>query len=407
MSYFFEKQHTCIDCGSVFRYKVDPQSPMGSMMRTDKKAVGLHPCPQCGLLQPEMVMWTKFWHIAALVLTMLAGLVLLGMGMSKSGFPIATLAHVGVGVFAVITLIHVGTALADPNADRQENIEKAQRAITSRKLELVSAGTYDGPSRRPRNFTIFHAFGLLLVLAGPLTFFYPICYPTQGAEVPTNPDLNPSIVGPGDDVSFTFKKSTVQSIAGIYRGTPTIRVLNAKEFGLPETFSGEGSDRQWADTLRVPKGSSNTSLTPTIKFRLPKSDKLEGKTLRLSITMPVKYPVMHGSTWTFDKGFEDKNTTFAETIVVKFAQESVIAEAHNTWAIAMIGPGVAFLGGLWLTGLASQLQLRYASLSEIVSEPTATSWTSSPGDCSAVPAASRAALENYDGSKWGERPLQR
>src|SRR5262245_28526836 len=60
-----EKQHTCIECGCVFRYAMDPddwRTRMMSQTMQPRDSIRVYPCPDCGLYQPEMVMWLKVWH---------------------------------------------------------------------------------------------------------------------------------------------------------------------------------------------------------------------------------------------------------------------------------------------------------------------------------------------------------
>ncbi len=410
MGYFIEKQHTCIACGCVFRYRIDPTSTVGGMTRMDRKMVANHPCPTCGRYQPEMVMWSKVWHPLTAFFTLFALLIILCLATAKSGPAHSTLAQVSVALFTLIALVHLGTALADPNADRNDNLERAQLEVARRKLELVSAGHPDRPARLPRNFTFWHVPALLLVLAGPVAFCYPICYPAPVAEVPTNPELDPSVVSPGDEVKYTFTKLRLEAINGdVWRGKPTVRVQNAAELGLPETLEAEGNDRQWTTKLTVPRGSRNSQFRPWVRIRIPKSAKLEGKTLRLAITMPVTYAVMRGMDWTFKSTFEDMHTTVRETVVVKLAQESSLAAAREVFLVGIAGGGLSFLGGLWLMCLAWRLQWWYASDSEFISEgaPPEPSWQSSCSPCPAPPPPGAYDLDNIDQSKWGQRPLRR
>src|SRR5262245_20983295 len=56
------ERHTCNRCGCVFAYGIDPhhwKTPWMSQTMKPEGSVRCYPCPDCGLYQPEMVMWLK------------------------------------------------------------------------------------------------------------------------------------------------------------------------------------------------------------------------------------------------------------------------------------------------------------------------------------------------------------
>jgi hypothetical protein len=403
MAYFIEKQHTCVGCGCVFRYRVDPESLAGGLMRKDKNMVATHPCPGCGLIQPEMVMWTKVMHVWMLLVTLVAGLVLAGMASAHSGVSANTIAHVGIGAFTLIALIQIGTALANPNSDRQANLALAEKEIAAHRLELVSPPTREQDAAVPKAFTIWGVPGLLLLLPAPLAFAYPLCFPPEDIDLPMNPDLSPSVVAPGDRVSFTFRDVKVKGVTGtIWRGQPTVRVLNAREFGLKDTLVAEGRSDDWGKSFRAPRGSGNAPLKATIHFTIPKDDKLEGKTLRLAIHMPVTYPADNGTDWSGSRYFKDAHATLTDTLVVKLVPEKAVTASRSVFLPGLAGAGLSLLGAFWLMGMAWRLKW-HASASEVVSAPPAPQAWQSP--CAPPPGAYD--LDRIDQSKWGNRPMRR
>src|SRR5579864_4323989 len=78
------KQHTCVHCGGQFQYLMERKNTRrgpskdaaresaGSFAHLSlRNEVDWHPCPTCGLVQPEMVAARRFrWH--ALVFFVLA-----------------------------------------------------------------------------------------------------------------------------------------------------------------------------------------------------------------------------------------------------------------------------------------------------------------------------------------------
>ena len=93
------KEHTCVGCGDVYSYALDrdvgasstESAEAAQKMAKEKaaqimqKAVDLHPCPTCGLYQPDMVakLRKKRYLIILLVGTIASMITLLG---ASAGF---------------------------------------------------------------------------------------------------------------------------------------------------------------------------------------------------------------------------------------------------------------------------------------------------------------------------------
>lgn len=414
-----EKQHTCVGCGCIFRYKVD-RSDFGATMFSamsakDKDVVAYHPCPTCGLIQPEMVMWSKVW-LPFLMLGSLAAIIIVGLGTTVRGGPSLLFAHVGVGLFVVLGLAHLMVMLQNPNADLEANRKLAEKEVEKGKLQLYSAGCTDEPVRAPRNVSFAHWLAIPFLIAGPIGFFYPIMNQTKDTPAPhKNAGLDPEIVAPGDEVSFKMKSSRLEAINGsMWRGTVTVRVQNATTLGIPEVLEATGNTTDWGESFKVSSGSSNKPLSPTIRFKIPKSESLNGKTLLLGITVNASFPVMTKGGWGFKHTFVNQSGTLSETLKVKLSDTAQVEEARKPYLLSLAGGGLFFLGSLWLTILASTLQLR-KSESHVVNgqepEPSTDYPATIPmrpaaaGDWRCPPAASYRDTEDVDLSRWGDRRL--
>jgi hypothetical protein len=365
-----EKQHTCNGCGCVFQYGVDANDPLRAFKVRPRDVVATHPCPTCGLIQPEMVMWSKVWLPLGFIATLGALVILGACGMAaKAGPPMVLVAHIAVGVFVTLALVHIGTALTNPNSNLKANLAVAQKEVQAGKLLVVTPGTGEEAVRPPANLTFLHLPALLLLPAGALAFFYPICV-LQGEETPpSNPGLSPAFIAPGDQVSYTFVNAQARGVTGsIWRGQPTVRVQNASAIGTPETLPSEGSNQQWGTKLHVSRGSNNSLIKPTIHFTVPKNV-ASGKTLRLAVRMEFTYPVAYASQWgTGGMFFKNETSTVSETLTVKVADPQRLSESLDAFLVGLGGGALTLLGSLWLTGLAWSLQLK-ASHSEVVSAP--------------------------------------
>jgi hypothetical protein len=189
-------------------------------------------------------------------------------------------------------------------------------------------------------------------------------------DAPTNPNLDPVIVSPGDRVSFTFPNVKEKGLTGrIWNGQPVVRVLNAKALGIPETLSAEGSNQDWGTKLFVPKRSYERPLEVTIHFTVPNKPELAGKSLNLSIHMPVRYPViaMHSSPF-FEGRFANRKTTLRDSFVVNLADPNLVEASRGTYLVGVAGGGVFLLGSFWLSTLAYGLR-KQASSSAVLSAP--------------------------------------
>jgi hypothetical protein len=369
-----DKKHTCVGCGCVFRYAIDLRDPSLALQRSltsnAKDLVATHPCPGCGLIQPEMVMWSKVCHPMTTLLAVVALLVFGLLGTVTGGPSPALCAQMALAAFATLALIHFATALANPNRNRDANLALAQKEVEAGRLEVLAEGSSDHQGRVPRNLTVGHCAALLLLL-GPLAFLHPATALWEVPDPPTNPDLIPTIITPGERVSYTFPNVKAQGVTGrIWNGQPTVRVLNHKALGIPETLVAEGSNQSWGNKLVVPKGSRDRPLEVTIAFTVPKKEALAGKRLNLSITMTVKYPeiAMHATPWDSSFRFVNRSTTLRETLVVNLADQEVVQASRGTYLVGVGGGGVFLLGSLCLSLLAWMLRLR-ASPSEVLSAP--------------------------------------
>jgi hypothetical protein len=404
-----EKQHTCIGCGCVFRYAVnlaDWRTKMMSPTMRPRDSIRVHPCPDCGLYQPEMVMWLKVYHPILTLLALVVILVLAGIGLASGGTHAVLAAQIGVGVFLALALVHLATVFHDPNADRQANLAVAKEELKDRRLERVLEGVAGSGVRPPANFNSWHVPGLIALLAGPAAFVLVIIQLSDQPAPPSNPDIRPRVVKPGDRVYFTFKSSTAQGVSGtLWRGTPTVRVQNARSLGIAETLPAEGSTQTWGERVSVRKGAGNQSIQPTISFTLPRDEKLAGQTLRLAVTMPMTFPVMQKGGWYGGtKYFTDTTATVSETLVVKLADPGMVRTAANIFLVGLAGAAVSLLGGVWLTGLAWAL-LRRASHSEVVTDDTPVSAEPCPEPT--VPGmVDHPVLDDFDRSMWGNRKLR-
>jgi hypothetical protein len=402
----FHKQHTCVACGCVFRYAYsihDWLTPMMSQTMQPKGSVRVHPCPDCGLYQPEMVMWLKAGHPLLMLLTFPAFL-LMGVAATGNSGSSALLGQIGVGLLVLFALLHFIVFFYNPNANREANRARAEKEIAQRKLERVSPGTGASGRQPPAWYGLLYVPGLVALVAAPPLFILGMMRVSEQPAQPTNPHLQPSVVAPGQLASYTLTSCTAEGATGqLWRGVPTVRITNARALGAPEALPAAGSDQEWGDRLRVGRDSDNLRITPTIRFTLPSDRRLSGKTLHVSVKLTMTYPVLdtarQPASW--DRTFVNKTSTVTESFEVKVADAGAVKAGGSATVLAVAGGAASLLGSIWLTGVAWAL-LFWGSKTEIVLWPRELAQPPSPDR--PVSAPPPAALDDIDLSRWRPRP---
>jgi hypothetical protein len=308
------KEHTCCACGSVFRYLFkrkkqgqggSPEKARAAAQKAAVKAleheVDMHPCPGCGLYQPDMVGSRKarrhgFTALAALVI-LVPMLILYATDVLSA----ATTMLLTVGLCALTVLAHLLIDSANPNKDLEANQHLAQMRVEKGDLWV--------PGDRPRNpemdpaaagsgWTSSHTTAYAMLALGLVAFLTPEMFRALRGW-PVNAEWVPVVAGPGDDpyIYFTDK---ITSVKGFWKGTPEITVTNAQELGLPNPrLAGTSKVSSWNEKISIGSKESKTSTnTLWARVQLPADNRLEGKTLQLEIKMNVDFPMLqNANTW--------------------------------------------------------------------------------------------------------------
>src|ERR1700722_11110074 len=171
------KQHTCSACGCVYRYKfersavgnsgapevarLNAQAALNNKMRHE---IDVRPCPNCGLVQPDMIAKGKLpWHAVFAVLSLVL-LPLVLIPAMANGMSLDVAAVIAAGVVGVAALGHLGVALYDFIADREKNKRDAERDVAQGKTEVATSGSADNFRPTPSNLSFAHLTCLVAVL---------------------------------------------------------------------------------------------------------------------------------------------------------------------------------------------------------------------------------------------------
>ncbi len=150
----------------------------------------------------------------------------------------------------------------------------------------------------PLTINVRTGIALLFVVAAPIGFLMPtFARPEQGW--PLNPPdraaretgpLASRVVAPGDKVSISWIPRKMTAVRGLWRGTPKVAVLNAKELACPATIPSKGNADKWGDEIWTDGSLDGYAPRVSATFVIPDDAELGGKSLDLRVTLPVTYP---------------------------------------------------------------------------------------------------------------------
>jgi hypothetical protein len=194
------KQHTCVECGGVYRYKIEREAggegrfAEAARREAETKLLGRlagdvdpNPCPSCGLIQPDMVGQGKrrghalATATAALLLVPLVGLSFVG------GLSIGESARYAAAIAGGAALAHLVVALSNPNRDRESNRRRAELAVAAGRVAIVTRGTVTDSLPATANVTAPHALALAFVVVAAPAFLLPVFLPAaaDASQPPT------------------------------------------------------------------------------------------------------------------------------------------------------------------------------------------------------------------------------
>jgi hypothetical protein len=359
------KQHTCAGCGALFRYLFD-RTVQGSGPTQDSARVNLqasvkhtlrtevdqHPCPSCGVFQPEMIGGArKGSHNVMLASAVLSG-ILAAIFAWKDVLWQPTLGWVMAVALAVFAAVDASQALKNPNGDLGANKRKADEEVAAKKLVLDQAGRgiqpssaigAEGRSGRAKVALLLAAAAVL----GPIA--------AEGLRTaagwPSNPRLYPPVLGPGDS-AYLYASDSVSSIKGYWRGDVLVRgsdPKDPKDFG----FTASSKDDHWGSSMSVKSSETSNFRTPWARLTAPADPSLAGKTAELLVSIAVTYPRTTGS-----GGFTDDGRVFNEKASIAVAPVSRAGLVYSLvwWGGLLVGCFLSALGSFRLSDLAEELK---------------------------------------------------
>lgn len=185
------KEHRCVGCGTTFRYAfVTEQEALGdraddALWNAERKVdaslwedVMMHPCPVCGLYQPDMIGQRQYNLHGGLFVAQLVvlGVMVLILGLAPESSNVRGIAAGAAGLFAAINL---WGAVGNRNRNLRRNLARAVRELEAGVLAVESRG--DGAPLRQHSAALWmspaRVVGVVLVLAGLAAFMLPVLTP--------------------------------------------------------------------------------------------------------------------------------------------------------------------------------------------------------------------------------------
>lgn len=347
------KIHECVLCGAVFRYvmkrscsgtggtqEAAKTSLVENVKTTMEGGVDTHPCPTCGMVQPEMVGAER--SSSHTMQAVAAGLVTLVLAilMGSHAAHLSTACQAGVGLYGGLAAWAFMTASRNPNGRLAEGQSKAQAKVAAGTLVVEDPGDKTSP-RLPepaRTTDGRHQVGFALLAAAVFLALAPEALRLMGGHA-LNPRFYPAVLGPGDTSTFYFAKE-IHSVKGYWRGKAVAAILDAEGLGEDGVLPCEAAakDKSWGKEMRVKSSEKSQGSTIYAAITIPAEPALAGREVELGARIVYQYPKMDGGST-----FSVASDKLDERTPVKLAGAGAgAAYSRNCWA-GVMGGGLALL----------------------------------------------------------------
>jgi hypothetical protein len=305
------KEHTCVGCGQNFRYLFKRKkkgtggteaaasaAAQNAVVKALARETDMHPCPGCGLYQPDMIAARRavaHWWLFGAALVAFPLLVIL-YATDVLSATLATVAGLVVGVIVV-----VGHFLADrtnANRDLESNQRLAQARVRDGDLWEGKPGAADAEGENPGSgWTSAHSTAYAVLVVALLALAAPILLRVVRGW-PVNGSWYPEVVGPGDE-AYVYFPTKITTVKGYWKGRPHAQIANAAEFNLANpTLKATSQNDTWGEKISIgSKESKESTKSLWVRVVLPPNPELAGKTVDLDLKLDVEFPQLRGNEW--------------------------------------------------------------------------------------------------------------
>ncbi|HTW95045.1 MAG TPA: hypothetical protein VMD30_09645 [Tepidisphaeraceae bacterium] len=347
------KEHTCVSCGTVYSYDFARKivgrgrTAKGAQKKAQKLAesalqsqVDLHPCPACGIYQPDMIGQQRVrWHRQTFIMALLVFVLIVVLRVADVlQANVAEWLLVAAGTLAALQM--VGKELKNFNANTEKNRGVAADRVAAGKLQHPSGQTAEADPQwiRIEKSLGQRSAGLILLIALLSLAAAELLRMVHGW--PINAAAYPPVVGPGDTTCF-YMQEQIDSVNGYWRGDPKAMLTVAGGGGAPVSADCTTNQNDWGDTISVDSDAKHNHPTPWIEMTIPNDASLAGKVIDCDISLDVQYPQLTG-----DSSFQTEDQTMRE---------------HQTLSLASVGAGALYTQVWWGGGIAGMVLILLAA----------------------------------------------
>lgn len=353
------KQHTCLGCSAEYHYRLERNvtgsggteaaaaaNAEAAAVKALENDVDQHPCPHCGMMQPDMIAEVrKGRFVAGMWIAPIFILVAFFLALPHV-LTISTSAMIASAGVALAGLIMVSGVFVNPNKDMasgqmasSEKVQSGEVGMTKEGSTSTSVDDFSAPEGG-------HWTGVILIGAALLAALAPLVLPViSGWSVN---DTYPAVVGPGDETTIYFDQK-ITSLKSYWRGSVGVTVTNPDEVGGQHAFSAKTKSSSWGNTISG-KSVSNETKAMYAEVTVPSSDELAGKAVDLQLNANVSYPIAMGNM------FDDRSGTFSHTQTLKLSSAGSGTTYWQSWIFGQLAALLLVLvGGFFLIATANKL----------------------------------------------------
>ena len=348
------KEHTCVACGAVYSYDFARKiagrasTAKGAQKKAQKLAqqaldtqVDLHPCPACGVYQPDMIGQQRVkWHRQTLWVATLAFVAVIVLRATNTvQADTAEWLLVAVGVLAALQML--GKELKNFNANVHNNLNVAAERVAAGKIQHASGQAAEAPPQwvRMERSAAQRGAGMLLLIGILLLAGAGLMRLVHGW--PINAQAYPPVVGPGDTTRI-YMPDKIESLNGYWRGVPSA-VLTVAGSGRQVSAQCSTNQNNWGRSISVDSDEEHNSSTPWVEMTLPQDSSLASKTVDCDIALNIEYPQQSG-----DRSFETENQIMSQKLTLHLASAGAGALYDQSWW----GGGIAGIALILATCIA-------------------------------------------------------
>jgi len=360
------KEHACVGCQGKFSYLFTrnikgsggtQEAAMANAQRIaiqeTNSGVDFHPCPMCGIVQPDMIATIKssrFWLGLAVSCATLLLATVLGLSQIARINVSAYIAFAGVG-FASISYF-LGSFF-NPNRNLDRNILASQQKIESKQLMIVEESNASNIVDRFGGMRFKNYIGLICCIVSLVAIISPMLL-AQANDWHLNDSIYPAVAGAGDRPTI-YLLSKVRSLEGKWRGSASAELRNAADFGLRNDIVPATSQvSKWSGKLKDKQKTRTVWAQVVLPQELADAN---GKVGRFSISVTARFPVPAVG------GFRDEVSKHNRETEIRFSKPHSGKIYYSAWlfgqiaaALLMLSAGVLHLSSVtWLRKQANPI----------------------------------------------------